>query len=161
MIPAYICFHLPSRMTFANTKLLLFSPQELDPPWILKLRWTLMAMVMQAQEQCSLFLLHAYWLLLLIAFVSSSILCSQIDSLHSCCLCFWMSDYPFIKYPLKCYCLKYPLKWCTDSGIWLLHGWCHVKLLPSQHKFCVHHTIMHKFIVLLHSKPHGRVCVCL
>ena len=23
------------------------------------------------------------------------------------------------------------------------HGWCHMKLLPSQHKFCVHHTTMH------------------
>ena len=23
------------------------------------------------------------------------------------------------------------------SGIWLLHGWCHVKLPPSRRKFCV------------------------
>ena len=23
------------------------------------------------------------------------------------------------------------------------HGWCHMKLLPSQCKFCVHHTTMH------------------
>ena len=25
--------------------------------------------------------------------------------------------------------LEYPLKWCTFSAVWLLHGWCHVKLL--------------------------------
>ena len=28
-------------------------------------------------------------------------------------------------------------KWCTDSVVWLLHGWCHVKLPPSWRKFCV------------------------
>ena len=29
--------------------------------------------------------------------------------------------------------------------MWLQHwhGWCHMKLQPSQHKFCVHHTTMH------------------
>ena len=30
----------------------------------------------------------------------------------------------------------YPPKWCTDSAIWLLHGWCHMKLLPSQRILC-------------------------
>ena len=29
------------------------------------------------------------------------------------------------------------------SSVWLLHGWCHVKLLPSGSTFCVHHTTMH------------------
>ena len=38
-------------------------------------------------------------------------------------------------------------KWFTYSAIWLLHGWCHVKLLPSRRTFCV----MHKFTVSLHS----------
>ena len=28
---------------------------------------------------------------------------------------------------------------------WLLHGWCHVKLLLSWHMFCVHHTISKQF----------------
>ena len=28
---------------------------------------------------------------------------------------------------------------------WLLHGWCHVKLLPFWRTFCVHHTTMHQF----------------
>ena len=27
---------------------------------------------------------------------------------------------------------------CTYSAIWLLHGWCHVKLLPSRLTFYVH-----------------------
>ena len=40
------------------------------------------------------------------------------------------------------------------STVWLLHGWCQVKLLPSQHTFCVHHTTMHQFTVSLYSKPH-------
>ena len=30
-------------------------------------------------------------------------------------------------------CFECPLKWCTCSTVWLLHGWCHMKLLPSQH----------------------------
>ena len=39
-----------------------------------------------------------------------------------------------------------------DSGIWLLHGWRHVKLPPSRRKLCVHHSTMHQFTVSLHSK---------
>ena len=31
---------------------------------------------------------------------------------------------------------------------------CHVKLLSSQHKLCVHHTTMHQFTVSFHSKLH-------
>ena len=27
----------------------------------------------------------------------------------------------------------YPLKCCIYSAVWLLHGWCHMKLLPSWH----------------------------
>ena len=38
---------------------------------------------------------------------------------------------------------EYPLKWCAYSAVWLLHGWCHVKLLSSRRTFCVHHTTMH------------------
>ena len=33
---------------------------------------------------------------------------------------------------------QYPPKWCTYSAVWLLHGWCHVKLLSSRQMFCVH-----------------------
>ena len=40
------------------------------------------------------------------------------------------------------------------SAIWLLHGWCHMKILPSRRKFCVHHTTLHQFTASLHSKPH-------
>ena len=48
------------------------------------------------------------------------------------------------------------------SAVWLLHGWCHVKLLPCWRKVYVHHTAMHQFTVSLYSKLH--ICmlhVCL
>ena len=35
-------------------------------------------------------------------------------------------------YPFIVRIFYYPPKWCTDSTLWLLHGWYHVKLLPSQ-----------------------------
>ena len=44
--------------------------------------------------------------------------------------------------------------------LWLLNGWCHVKLLLRRRKFCAHHTTMHCVCVLLlftmslYSKPH-------
>ena len=44
----------------------------------------------------------------------------------------------------------------SQSGygtVWLLHGRCHMKLLPSRCKFCVHHTTMHQFTLPLYSKP--------
>ena len=31
--------------------------------------------------------------------------------------------------------------------VWLLYGWCHVKLPPSRRKFCVHRSAMHQFTV--------------
>ena len=46
------------------------------------------------------------------------------------------------------------------NAVWLLYGWCHIKLLLSQHKFCVHHSTMHQFIVSLYLKPQ-RMHVCL
>ena len=49
---------------------------------------------------------------------------------------------------------KYPPYRCADSTVWLLHGWCHVKLLPSLRQLCVHHTTMHQYTLSLHSKPH-------
>ena len=35
--------------------------------------------------------------------------------------------------------------WISTKVVYLQHwhGWCHMKLLPSQHRFCVHHTTMH------------------
>ena len=36
----------------------------------------------------------------------------------------------------------------------LLCCWCHMKLLPSWCKSCLHHTTMHQFMASLHSKPH-------
>ena len=35
--------------------------------------------------------------------------------------------------------------WIFTEVVYLRHwhGWCHMKLPPSRHKFCVHHTTMH------------------
>ena len=49
---------------------------------------------------------------------------------------------------------EYSPEWCTDSDIWLLHGWCHTKKLSSRRTFCVYHTAMHQLRVSLYSKPH-------
>ena len=50
------------------------------------------------------------------------------------CDCQWMT----VDFLLHVF--EYPPKWCTYSAIWLLHGWCQVKLLPSQRTFRVHYT---------------------
>ena len=51
-------------------------------------------------------------------------------------------------------------KWCTSSAVWLLHGWCHMKLLLSQCTFCVHHTTMYQFSVALFKAIYvGCMCV--
>ena len=69
-----------------------------------------------------------WWLLLL----HSAILCSWADSQHShVILREWLAFYSVFLISTKVVCLQH----------W--HGWCHMKLLPSQHKFCVHHTTMH------------------
>ena len=54
---------------------------------------------------------------------------------------------------------KHWLKWCTYSAVLLLHGWCHVKLLPSQCTFCAHHTAMHQFTVLFEATYYIYICV--
>ena len=47
-----------------------------------------------------------------------------------------------------------------DSLIYLQPLWCHVKLLPSRRKFCVHHTTMHQFTVSLFDATYlGSVCL--
>ena len=72
--------------------------------------------------------------------LNSSILCSQKVPLHSFCMWFWISDCRLLQHNIE-----HPPKWCTYTDILMLHGWCHTKLLPSQHMFCVHHTTIHKF----------------
>ena len=48
-----------------------------------------------------------------------------------------MTDYPFFFfYFLIQFVFEYPPKWYTYSAVWLLHGWCHVKLLPSLRVLC-------------------------
>ena len=44
----------------------------------------------------------------------------------------------------------------TYSAVCSLHGWCHVKLLPSWRKFCVQHTTVR---LSLYSKPYMK-CAC-
>ena len=55
----------------------------------------------------------------------SVIFCSQADLLHSCYTQFWMSDCS-----LSQRIFKHPPKWCPNSTIWFLHGWCHVHHIP-------------------------------
>ena len=64
------------------------------------------------------------------AFLYRAILHSWTDSLHSCHIWFSMSDCHFSV------CFEYLPKWCTYSTYWLVHGWCHVKLLLSWHVLC-------------------------
>ena len=59
----------------------------------------------------------------------------------------WMNDCSCTQHVLNIHRSGY-------SPVWLLHGWCHMKMLPSRRKFSVHHTIMHQFIVPLYLKPH-------
>ena len=104
---------------------------------------------------------------------SSAILCSRADSLHSCRVWFWTSGGSFLWpvfygpnnavstllrwlfihwaiHPLGYSSIGLFIHWAihpsmqrTCSIIWLLHGWCHVKLQPCRHTFCVPHTITH------------------
>ena len=46
----------------------------------------------------------------------------------------WMSDCSFTQHTLNIYRSSY-------NAFWLLHGWCHIKLLLSWHTFCIHHTV--------------------
>ena len=54
----------------------------------------------------------------------------------------WMNDHSFTQHVLNIHQSGY-------SAVWLLHGWCHMELLPSWYKFCIHHTTMHQFRVFL------------
>ena len=77
-----------------------------------------------------------------------------LSRLMSCCMGFGMSDWSL----LYNYCAFFNTHWSgvltlSYSVIWLLHGWCHVKLLLSRCTFCMHHTNMHRFSVSLHAWP--------
>ena len=52
---------------------------------------------------------------------------------------FVMNDCSFFFFSLFFFLARfaeYPLKWCTYSDVWLLHGWRHVKLIPSRRIVC-------------------------
>ena len=57
------------------------------------------------------------------------------------CMWFWLSDRLFLMARFE-----YPPKWCTCSAVWLLHGWCHVKLLPSRRVLCKPCTMPRHFM---------------
>ena len=52
----------------------------------------------------------------------------------------WMSHCSFTQRVLNVHRSGY-------SAVWLLHGWCHVKLLPFWRMFCAPYTAMHQFTV--------------
>ena len=66
------------------------------------------------------------------------------------------SDLQWVRVTVTCLARwwLYPSKWWTYGAVWLLHGWYHVKPLPSRLTFCVHHATMHQFTVSFHAKPH-------
>ena len=64
----------------------------------------------------------------------SAVLRFQADSLRSCCIRFLMSDSLFIAR------FEYPPMLCAYNVVWLLHGWCHVKLLPYRHVLCTSYS---------------------
>ena len=67
-------------------------------------------------------------LLLLIAFISRySPLSSRLTALT--CDFTWVTSFLWCVF-------EYPPLWCTYSAVWLLHGWCHMKLLPSRRVLC-------------------------
>ena len=65
-------------------------------------------------------------------FLYSAILRSRADSLRSHVILHeWLAFYSAFLISTE---VVYLQRW---------HGWCHIKLLPSRRKFCVHHTTMH------------------
>ena len=89
------------------------------------------------------------WLPLYSAVIHSieNTLLSRIYSLYLLLLRFWMSDCSVLHGVLN-------IHWSGAliySAVCLLHGWCHVRLLPSRRMFGVHHATMHQFTVSLEA----------
>ena len=77
-------------------------------------------------------------------------LCFWTHSLHSSCMQLWIARHSVFWIPTEMVYL---------STIWLLHGWCHMKMQPSWGMFCADHTVMHQFTVLFEATYVG--CMCL
>ena len=89
------------------------------------------------------------WLPLYSAVIHSieNSLLSRIYSLYLLLLRFWMIDCSVLQGVLN-------IHWSGAliySAVCLLHGWCHVRLLPSRRMFGVHHATMHQFTVSLEA----------
>ena len=88
------------------------------------------------------------------SFLYSAILCCWADSLHSGRLWFWMNDSRLLWRILNIH------RGGKLSAVWLLHGWCDIKLLPSQRMCCVHHTTTQQFSVTSFQATYiGCMCV--
>ena len=94
--------------------------------------------------------LNYYWWSLLYITLFSAL--KQTHCTHVACGSEWVTA-SFFLFLLK-RVFQYSTTRCTNSVIWFLYCWCRAKLLPSRYKFSVHHTTMHQFTVLLHSKMH-------
>ena len=75
---------------------------------------------------------------------------SALDETH-CAIVTWDSKWTTRLFIVR---FEYPLKWCTYSTVWLLHGWCHVKLAAILACSVYNHTTMHHHVMSLHAKPH-------
>ena len=64
--------------------------------------------------------------------------------------------YSYQSYQLWVTITVYSASWVSTEvvylvAVWLVHGWCHMKLLPSWHTFCVHNATMYQFAMSLYS----------
>ena len=53
--------------------------------------------------------------------------------------------------------IEYPPKWWNYNAVWLLHGWCHAKLLPSRRVLCTPYNV--HYVTSLHGKATYVGCV--
>ena len=88
--------------------------------------------------------------------------------IYTTILCFWETHCTLVIYNSKLndcsftQCIFNSLQ----SGVltelfWLLHGWCHLKLMPSSHRFWAHRATMHQFTVLFKATYRGCMCVAI
>ena len=78
------------------------------------------------------------------------IFCFWADPLPSSCMWFWMSE------ALHSATFNIHLSGC--SAVWLLHGWCHTKLLPSRHMLWVHHATLNQLTMSSNSNCYLSTC---
>ena len=55
---------------------------------------------------------------------------------------------------------EYQSKWCTNSALWSLHGWYHMKQLLSWCMFCVHHAPVYSVTLFEASRCVSKAVIC-